>query len=264
MPVSKVKELKPQSAPVDSPGVQQNYGGLIGLEKYPLIYMNMPKSACTTIKNIFYKLEYGSFCEDPVAIHRQIQNGSALVGRAHPALLRDKVRQRKLAFTFVRDPVERAYSCYIEKIHFVSPYSFRAVRKFLIRHRGVKLPAEDSPVQVDLETHKDNFLKFLEFVRDNIHGKTRVRKDPHWLPQASMVANCPGGIILDFIGRVSTYKRDMAYILNSVGYEDLAILEMRFNEGPKPPFRFAEAVDQRMNEMAREIYKADYKAFGSF
>ena len=35
----------------------------------PLVYVNMPKSGCTTIKNLLYRIDSGSFLDDPLTIH---------------------------------------------------------------------------------------------------------------------------------------------------------------------------------------------------
>ena len=34
-----------------------------------LLYLNMPKSACTTIKNSLYFMESGVWLEDPLTVH---------------------------------------------------------------------------------------------------------------------------------------------------------------------------------------------------
>src|SRR5688572_12325279 len=54
--------------PVNNPGV-------IVCRNLPLIYLTIPKCACTTIKNLLYRLETGEVFAQPLAIHKMMRDG---------------------------------------------------------------------------------------------------------------------------------------------------------------------------------------------
>ena len=125
---------------------------LIATSALPLAYLNMPKAACSTIKNILYYLETGSWFSDPLGIHRHIQQGSTLLrGSALARHLDQNTLQRPyITFTFVRHPGKRAYSGFINKIWFIHPYSFQRIRCFLQDSRSMVVPgaAEEASLSV--------------------------------------------------------------------------------------------------------------------
>lgn len=238
------------------------------MEKLPLVYMNMPKAACTTIKNLMFYLEYGHFLENPLSIHKQIKSGKYLVNFKSPDKLRELIGKKKMAFTFVRDPLARAYSCFIEKIYYKSPFSFGRVRSWLQNNYLMRLPANPETIapekDYDAGLHRDNFMRFLAFIEDNLSGKTPIRKDPHWLPQKVIMDSFSGNITLDFVGRVENFAYDMSYIFDVLKIDDRMPIEKRFNEGPLPPYSLNEIADTDIKSMVRRIFEIDYRAFGSF
>ncbi len=242
-----------------------DYRGIVAMEKYPVIYLNMPKAACTTIKNLMFYLEYGHFFDDPLAIHKAINSWKYLVNFRSPENLNHLIRQRKFSFSFVRDPIAKAYSCFIEKIYYVTPYSFHKIRAWLVKNYSLRLPEENKTDQLyDNAMHRDNFKKFLSFVEDNIAGKTPIRKDPHWSPQKHILDRHAENISLDFIGKIEHYTKGMSYVLDVIGVEDRLILDKRFNEGPPPPYKLSEIADAEVKSIAQRVYEKDYVAFGLF
>src|SRR5437762_833738 len=93
------------------PGVVRVPQGALTLSNVPLIYLNMPKAACTTIKNQFFFMEHGRYVDEPLDIH---SHDDLLYSRERTPerlqLFRSKLKQRHLVFTFVRHPGKRAYS----------------------------------------------------------------------------------------------------------------------------------------------------------
>ena len=45
--------------------------GFVAVESLPILYVNMPKSGCTTIKNILHRIDSGGFLADPLTVHRR-------------------------------------------------------------------------------------------------------------------------------------------------------------------------------------------------
>ena len=237
---------------------------LIATSALPLAYLNMPKAACSTIKNILYYLETGSWFSDPLGIHRHIQQGSTLLsGSALARHLDQNTLQRPyITFTFVRHPGKRAYSGFINKIWFIHPYSFPRIRCFLQDSRSMVVA--DSTDEASLPVVRSAFSLFLDFVLDNLAGKTPFSPNDHWASQYSTLRNFGPADYISFVGRVETFRQDMTDLLSMASYtEDTAgLVDKRFNEGATPPFVYEEVLDAAIAEKLLTIYKSDYLAFG--
>jgi len=234
--------------------------GVFACEAVPLVYYNLPKCACTTIKNLLFRLETGDWCEDPLAIHKLVSRGpGVLLNRFREERLLKAMRNRSLAFTFVRHPLKRAYSCFNEKIYFESEYSFAGLRNGVLqREYGLHFPTRGA--DYTLADHRANFLKFLLFVEKNVAGETRVRRDAHWLPQTELLQRLRSRGELDFIGRLERFAPDMRYVLETAGVEDANVLvAKRFNEGPPPPFSYREVLDSEILELGQRLYARDFE-----
>ena len=64
------------AAALERPAAAGNGGraalrGLIAVPSLPVVYVNMPKSGCTTIKNILHRLDSGAFLAEPLTIHER-------------------------------------------------------------------------------------------------------------------------------------------------------------------------------------------------
>jgi len=238
--------------------------GLIGTSALPLAYLNMPKAACSTIKNILYYLETGSWFSDPLGIHRHIQQGSTLLRGSALAKHRHQTTLQRpyITFTFVRHPGRRAYSAFIEKIWFNHPYSFPRIRCFLQDSRSMVVagPAEEASLPVV----RSAFSLFLDFVLDNLAGKSPFPPNPHWASQYSRLRNFRPLDDISFVGRVETFRQDMTALLSMASYAEntAALASKRFNEGATPPFAYEEVLDAAIAEKLLTIYKSDYLAFG--
>ncbi len=227
--------------------------GFLGPRSRPLLYVNMPKSGCTTIKNVLHRLDAGTFLEDPLTIHGR----KDLLVRPGPD--REKIIERlktDVVFTFVRHPLRRAYSCFNEKIHFRSPYSFGKVRHTIETEYGARF--EETP---SIETHRHNFGCFLKFSRDSFQGRNGWRRDPHWCPQSMVVRNATAWRMIDFIGRVEEFERHLGVVLGLAGIAyDFEV--PRMNEGAPPPYRYDEIMTDELRSLGVDLFAGDLKNFG--
>ena len=232
------------------------YEGLIASKNHNIIYANMPKAGCTTIKNMIYYIDNGDFYPLPLDIH---SDANALMkGKHNPILMEDKIKNRKLVFTMVRHPYKRVYSCFNEKIFYQSPHSFGKIRIFLQKEYKLNFLEQN----YTLEKHIDNFEKFLIFLKQNLNSNTIIRKDPHWIPQSNLLASMAKDLNIDFVGRIERFQQDMSYVFSFVNTEvDLSI---KFNEGPKPPFKYDEIISDKILSLLEEIYIKDLERFGYY
>lgn len=227
--------------------------GLIAARNVPALYLNMPKSACTTIKNVLHRLETGTFLDDPLTVHSR----KDLLLRAGTSP--DDIRARltgNLLFTFVRHPLRRAYSCFTEKIYQTSDYSFPRVRACLETDYGARFGDALSP-----DLHRHNFKAFLLFSQDSFRRANKWRRDPHWCPQSMIVNAARPWRSLDFIGRVETFEAHLSAVMALVGVTlDFAI--PRMNEGAPPPFRYDTIIDDEIREIGIRLFADDLRNFG--
>jgi hypothetical protein len=232
--------------------------GLLACRNYPIVYLNMPKSACTTCKNLLYRIDTGDDYPNPLGIHGDVEFLLRSRGKDQKAFSA-AVSNRKIAFTFVREPFSRCYSAFNEKIHFQSKHSFRQERNIVAGAFG-----GDFESDVSLrERHSENFAAFLRFVIANTAGQTDgIPPNPHRLDQATMLDNYREVCSIDLVGRVEQFDAGMRYVLNAGGYKGDVDLSVRFNEGPKAPFKLSEIMTDEIHAMLHQLYDGDLLRFG--
>ena len=235
---------------------------LIGPENYPIGYYNMPKAACTTIKNILFYMNWGKWYPDPLAIHHGIRFKGQLLRNREFSAHRQAAKFSKpyIIFTFVREPGRRVYSTFIEKIWATGKYAFPAFREHLEKHHGYKLPALESG-NFSIEDVRAGFKQFLKFAALNLNGQTPFGPNPHWGSQFQRVQKLEAADYTSFIGRVESFATDMSFVLQKAGWSDLSITEKRFNEGPKSPFDFNTLMDDEIATLLVRLFANDYLAF---
>jgi Sulfotransferase family len=232
------------------------YGGLLGSIKHDLIYMNLPKSGCTTIKNYLYYLDNGSFYSRPLHIH--FDHSAHVRADRQPIELLAKLTRRAKVFTFIREPILRVYSSYNEKIHSLSRYSFGDIRFYLVDNYGLSFPASG---KISLDNHISNFLLFLNFLADNFAGSTPIRQDYHWLAQHRVLKQHSKKIVIDFIGIVETFERDFSELLFSAGVPNSLPFDRRFNEGPASLYSLKEVMNSEIAGRLHDLYATDIEFY---
>lgn len=235
-----------------------NLRGVFASKNAPLIYANMPKAGCTTIKNLIYYIDNGAYFADPLAIHKQETGLIKSAGNGSGENLRDYIARRRISFTFVRHPGRRAFSCFVEKIYYKGPYSFGRIRDYVAETSGIAIG--DSGEAVVLEEFQRQYCAYLDFVKSNIAGNTSVRKDAHWAPQSHIIAQWRRkGVPLEFIGKLEHFESGMRYVLDVCDYGPRIDLNIQFNEGPKAPFSYDQVVDGFVEQRIEEIYGDDFR-----
>jgi len=228
--------------------------GFLAARSVPLLYVNVPKSACTTIKNILHRLDSGAFLADPLTIHSR----KDLLVRVErePEEIARRLREQHLVFTFVRHPLRRAYSAFNEKVHFPSTYSFPHVREYIETRYGARFVEAPS-----LELHRTNFKHFLVFAKESFEGTNGWRRDGHWCPQTRLLNGAMRWRMVDFIGRVENFDAHLQAVLGLAGIT--CDFEMpRMNEGPPAPYRYEDILDDGIRQLGRDLFKGDLRNFG--
>jgi hypothetical protein len=143
---------------------------------------------------------------------------------------------RSLKFTFVRDPLERAYSAYA----------------FL---RGNHLGTRDHQAQVLVSSYRD----FDDFVARWLHPEN-VRRQLHFAPQTDFLVDAMGHMAMDFIGRQEHLGRDFQHLCERLGVaSSLPHLNGSIERRPEPVRDFCSL---RTRRLVRRVYQRDYELLG--
>ena len=187
-----------------------------------MIYFINPKCACTTIKAFLA-------ATDPTLDVDQTKIGQdgafSKVDR-----IEDVPRYPDyFKFTFVRNPLDRLVSCYLEKII------------------GQKRWAE-------IFGYSPSFADFVRVV----HGIPDEEADIHYRSQYLNVTDDAGKLVVDFVGRVETIQDDIKTVA-SVRDLEYSLEHFRKSEGRKP---YQEYYDEETRDLAGERYATDIELFG--
>jgi hypothetical protein len=226
---------------------------LLACRTNKLVYLNVPKSACTTIKNIMYYLDWNEYPADPFSIHRQ--KFALLRPETRPNQFARKFRKECFLFTFIREPKKRAYSCFMDKVQNQSSRHFEPVRQYLTENYGMRIGTGD-PLEIDL--HRENFRSFLRFVRDNEAGKTEIRRNNHWAPQSRIVSSAPREVELSYIGVVENLAQQFREIMKLANIDKELNEIPRFNESNYSAKVIEQVIDDEIDELLKEVYSDDY------
>lgn len=149
-------------------------GRMITLENADVYYLPITKCGSTFMLNLFYYLDHGVEHETGNRIH-QIRDQFPRAGAADD----DKIRASKHAFTVLRHPVDRFLSLYFDKIYGDGPQNFGNIRHRLVDDIGLDLTRG-----LNAAGHRENCLKFIDWLADNLAHKTDMPVNPHWRPQS--------------------------------------------------------------------------------
>lgn len=213
-------------------------------EKYRYVYINNPKTGCTTLKSALVELEVrdtGQLLDlsDPRSIH-----GRSSPLRQHrpiwPAPTLSRLVQQGYTFIgFIRNPYTRLLSCYLDKI------ASNALDWPLI--------LRDLPGQ----KHPESFTEFIY----QIVPQTDLEMNPHWRPQ---VANLLfGQIPYTFIGRFEAFAEDYVRTFAAIGVVGDAVPELcHLNRSHRQGIELSSFYDKELQSLLYQRYQVDFETFG--
>lgn len=216
-----------------------NYNIHISL-KHKYVYVENPKVACTTIKDLLHKHELGLLYDKfgPKPIHRD-SFGSPMI---KPFQLSDRELKHVLSspeffkFTFVRDPYSRLLSCYLEKVK-------RKNQCIWLLYKFTPSLGEN--------------ISFQEFV-DTIELMTPFQMDSHWRIQKKQIFY--DDIEFDFIGRFEKFDEDFAYVKQKLFID--VDLSLRRDSHKVDTFTQLDSYYDADNlDKVLDIYKEDFVTF---
>lgn len=146
-----------------------------------LVCAAIPKSGCSDLKHWFISLVEPERLADPsFRLHAHCAAAHAL--SLFPPARRDELLRDSFTIAFVRDPLSRIVSAFVEKFVRAAPHElFEPAREVL----GVHHSDPDRGI---------SFRQFIEFLA----GAPDDQLDPHWRPQRAFIE----GVRIDLLGRM--------------------------------------------------------------
>jgi hypothetical protein len=210
-------------------------------DKYRYVYVDNPKTGCSTLKSMLVELETrGSGLSVDYMDWRIFHSDKSPLKAYNPfSLARTLTTLKKSGyffFTFVRNPYTRLLSCYINK--FKDP-NYEFTERFY-KNFGF------------LPQSFDEFISFIS--KQSIYDM-----NPHWRPQYAHIH--VESINYDFIGRFENYSKAYVSLFESLNIPSDQIPEFRhLNKSAK-----SESLHAIYNEsnvkLVRDIYKKDFEYF---
>ncbi len=201
-------------------------------DKFNLLYLNVPKSGCTTIKKAIFETSTGVKYSHNIQFKKTI-SGSFRVNRHALRSVTDDT----FIFTVVRNPAVRLFSTYYDKVVGGKNGDPRILKQI---------------VDAFGETGEVNFFEFIDFVA-SIPDNDR---NPHY--QSLVGRTCIGSIDYNYVGCLEDPLSTFSYISNTLNY-DFGFINSNSRKSHKVMDHFltSEAYDRIYS-----IFKDDFEAFG--
>lgn len=211
-------------------------------EKNRLIYVETPKVGCTSIKKI---LQYNELdCDEsrlPSDVHEREQSPLKSPNADEAGFVRRLASSEYFTFTFVRDPITRVLSAYLDKI--------------------VAQPGEVTPAQremgIDPAERIPTFAEFIEMV----HRQRPFDMNVHWAPQAFLLGI--DKVQYDYIGRFECFNQSIEHLVARRG---LKLPPSAMRHGRAHATNASDLLGRHYTnaalERVREIYHDDFRYLG--
>ena len=257
-----------------------------------LVYAYVPKAACTSIKA--WLVRYAGWAPELLTKIIQAEAAGLTPGSSGYPKIHDHLDQhyslRKAAtseieslwdngryfkFSFVRHPLSRLVSAYLDKVVWAKSTARRVIRNRQFRNGHLTWRQAAQWFRRNAGFDAERSLTFREFV-NQLCREDPERMNPHFRSQARLLR----GIPLDFIGRVENSEADFAYVQDhlgirqpltsrnktaySAGAENVLAADWpaaRFR-GSAPAPVWQRFFDEPLRKSAEQLYADDFAQFG--
>ena len=231
-------------------------------ESESVVYRVVPKCACSTIGQIMYYSDHGSFFDGDIhdakgGLHKWALEGS------QPKIEKNVKGHESFAFTCVRNPYTRILSSFFDKIC--------GIQRNGKRYRGNLVPLLIQKYGIEVEGDFDqiaSFRRFLLFARDTIQFRKPMDPDIHWSAMSGHISTfIVNGGRYDRIFFTENFNDGMQSVLDGIPVKNKVDLKgiPRFNEseghGPKRAHPVEDYFDDLSMHLVREMYKRDFDLF---
>lgn len=214
----------------------------------PLAYVGNPKVASTLALNFLFYLDHNYRYFDPVNIyHSPLAVPRLETPDLDPRVVRLYFSLNRETFTFVRDPLRRFVSGFLNKVFTDVDPRYLHYRDMLTCVHGIDIGPEADPRQ--------SCLAFAKWIA----AQPSKSVDPHFRLQHLNLA-IGSRFTVDTILRVEDKPSMLAYFAKWIGAEKAEwFLSLRFNESVK--YAHDDVTSSDLEALVRKIYARDYELF---
>ena len=223
---------------------------LFTIGAYPLRYLVIPKCACTYIKNLLWYLENRQLHPNQRRVH---ENDSKFLRADQIGLSDDQLASESFAFTVLRNPVDRFFSLYTDKVVGPGHNNYVPLRRVLHERHGLNLEASSA-----LE-HSRNCGILIEWLGENLKSEVDLPKDAHWTPQSYRE-----GLIRRFDLRlllVNDLRRQLGVFLRPMVSDIDDVLELLEKNKSEKQFPLSQILSPQLRNEINSVYKRDRELF---
>ena len=236
-------------------------------ESESMVYRVVPKCACSTIGQIMYYSDHGTFFDGDIhdatsGLHKWA------IEESQPVITANVQAHKSYAFTCVRNPYTRILSSFFDKICGIQRNGNRYRGKMvplLIQQYGIEVGGPDGKEEFD---QIRSFRRFLLFARDTIRFRRPMDPDIHWSAMSGHISTyIVNGGRYDGIFFTEKFNEGMQAVLDKTEVAhpvDLGEIP-RFNEseghGPKRAHPVEDYFDDLSMHLVKEIYHRDFELF---
>ena len=232
-----------------------------------MVYRVVPKCACSTIGQIMYYSDHGTFFDGDIHDAKEDLHKWALED-SQPPITQNVLAHRAYTFTCVRNPYTRILSSFFDKICGIQRNGKRYrgnLVPLVMQKYGVEVGGPDGKEEFDQIA---SFRRFLLFARDTIQHRKPMDPDIHWSAMSGHISTfIMNGGAYDKIIWTEAFNAGMQEVLDATETPqpvDLSAVP-RFNEseghGPKRAHPVEDYFDDLSMHLMREIYKRDFEVF---
>lgn len=236
-------------------------------ESESVVYRVVPKCACSTIGQIMFYSDHGSFFDGDIhdstaGLHKWAQEQSQALIEANVAA------HKSYSFTCVRNPYTRILSSFFDKICGIQRNGKRYrgnLVPLLIQKYGIEVGDPENGFEFD---QIKSFRRFLLFARDTIRWRKPMEPDIHWSAMSGHIGTfIANGGRYDNIFFTEKFNDGMQSVLDNIKTkQDVNLKEIpKFNEseghGPKRAHPVEDYFDDLSMHLMWEIYHKDFQLF---
>lgn len=138
----------------------------------PLRYLVVPKCACTFVKNLIWKIDATTTSNKVNRIHDYKFLRASDLG-----LTENDIAREQYAFTIIRNPIDRFFSLYCDKVVGEGHKHYIPLRKILIMKYGLM----ENPSSI--KEHRRNCHILIRWIGLNLKTDIDFKAEAHWTPQ---------------------------------------------------------------------------------
>ena len=162
------------------------------------------------------------------------------------------------SFTVLRHPVARAHVAFYENFLKPGHSQFDSIKKTLNRDYDIDFTI-DCETAAGIKTHRQDFMRFLGFLRENLSAQTSIRIDPAWATQQNLLQSMSAFCLPDVIIREDTINEELSILAGQVGVSDAPVISSIEEDQTR---LLQQIYDADVEAATRKAYRRDYLNFG--